>query len=185
MNQTLADHVCPADSESSAIKNWMPTLYQKVREKLSEEGTSELKHESYAFPQELQKTMDKRDPLKEQKQNESLSGQPRSSRCSQCPGHSSSSRADVEQQPLSTSTLPHSRRRALLQRPCSLSIATCWASWHGRLNLCTQGHIDSCRKGQAAPKDAGTAEVPCSPPLGEAAWVLRLCLPRSEIHQPP
>lgn len=45
----------------------MPTLYREVREKFSEEVTSELKHELHTLPDELQRTTDKRDPLRQQK----------------------------------------------------------------------------------------------------------------------
>lgn len=45
-------------------------MYREVREKLSEEVTSELQHEVNTLPDELQRTMDKRDPLREQNQKQ-------------------------------------------------------------------------------------------------------------------
>lgn len=43
-------NTCPIPSSSKAIKNWMPTFYSDVREKLPEEMTSELKYDLYTHP---------------------------------------------------------------------------------------------------------------------------------------
>lgn len=67
MNEITAHNECPAESYDMAIKNWMPTFYWEVRAKFSEEVTSELKHELHTLPDELQRTTDKRDPLRQQK----------------------------------------------------------------------------------------------------------------------
>ena len=61
--------MCAADSYDMSSKEGMPILYWEVKEKLSE-VTSELKHEFNTLPNELQRTMDKRDPLREQNQKQ-------------------------------------------------------------------------------------------------------------------
>lgn len=129
MNEITAHNECPAHSYDMAIKNWMPTFYWEVRAKFSEEVTSELKRELHTLPDELQRTTDKRDPLRQQKPKAAKLADQRVHSAASCTGVLLFSSCETVATEYFHSLLPI--RSFYCRGPVSLSIFVYWMCWGG------------------------------------------------------
>lgn len=177
----------PIPSSSKAIKNWMPTFYSDVREKLSEEMTSELKYDLYTQPRwatkdtgqgrSSQRTKPKAANLANSGVHTTASVQ------ESCKSHSTGWNTVSMDMSLLASFLSDFIAATLSSLPHCVPM--CCNGW---LNFQTIGFVQSWWKRETSPHllglklGAGTADKIYIPPFGEGARVLYLCLPSSTIN---